>query len=266
MNRPDYYRPKDGPIKLLAVLLGVLSLTAFALFAFGAQTASLSRQSRQDMQTKPLATVEQPCQLELTVEYDKEPIDAVLISPSGIRFAKEDLSAYADTGTSLKLNLVTEETGDWQIEYNQKSNRDLNLTVNQSYADQIFLRDLETWTSPAAGDLYLQFTPLYQDGSDTETTIHCSITAEQFSMSHSALVYNGTLPVNKQAKIQLDMKSLPSDQYRLWIHTSSDDKNPAFQAKKQLTVTWENKYPEPTETESETEPETTQETESASEE
>lgn len=237
-TKPNLYRPNDRKMQVLSATLFVISFLLFAAGAGLSTFAARMETNRTEYITDELCTVSYPCTITLTAAYDRSPIDIHFISPSGRRYSQTQVDSFKDDGSSIIMSLTTDEAGDWTFDYNKKNNRSLQLSVDQTYANQVYLIDAKTETSKTTGSLYITFRPLYGDGTDTTTEISCAVAMTGLETSMSRLAWNGMIPLNTTARIELDTDGLPNGLYQLTLTTGNSD-NEAYQAVWKEDVTWE---------------------------
>lgn len=100
---------------MICMLVPVTALTAFA-----------------ETETATLTTLETSGDLTVMFTYDSERPDITFISPSGDRYSEdsgEDVveSAHGDYWSTYKI--INAEAGEWQVEYDKKSNTSLEFSI-----------------------------------------------------------------------------------------------------------------------------------------
>lgn len=262
MANENTYRPRTLAANLFVIFLVVLGLAIFAGFAWMALKASDKRMANRAMVTDFLCETQIPCRLILTAEYDSEPMDLALVSPKGESYGPAQADVYNDNGSGLiTMELLTQESGSWNIKYNQKTNNSISFHVRQEYAKQVFLTVSEPEVKQATKRTYLTVTPQFEDGSDTKTKIMCNVTLTNISASSGKVVYSGQISLNRSTRVQLDIGALPEGIYYIDVSTSGGEDN-VYKANSRGRLTLgPDSLPvvgEP-ETDAETQPETTDE-------
>lgn len=217
-SKEEYYKPNTKKATALSVALAVFSILVFVLFSALSMKASDKRMMSREMTTDLLCTTETPCRIILDARSDKEPVNLEIISPSGVVIKERDMEKLdvSDNGLSKTLALYSEEMGDWLLSYDRRMNNSISFSVKQEYTNQISIQDMELEQGKLTGAYYLKFTPVYKDGSDTETTVHCSVTMEkQPSAERAGMAYIGEVTLNKAARVQLDTSHFPTGDYKI---------------------------------------------------
>lgn len=219
----NYYDPSSPQIKRLGILLITMGAVIFAVFAFLAFRAANDRRFKSELQSEFLCTLQRPCQLEVILTYDKEPVDVNLITPSGQTLSSRNMDIYEEQDGRIVMAVTTKELGDWGIEYNYKTNRDLRIQTNELQVEQVFLSNIQRFTSdPRPGepmDYYISILAGFGDGTDKETEINCYIVAMKTGAMPVQL-HSGTLKLNTQTNLELNLEELESGEYTLRIQTS----------------------------------------------
>lgn len=225
-KKEEYYRPNTRKATALAVALTVLSILIFCGFSALSLMASDKRMISREMTTDLLCTTETPCRIILEAHSDKEPVNLEIVSPSGNIVKERDMEkvSVSDDGLSKTLALYSEEMGDWLLSYDRRMNNSISFSVKQEYTDQISIQDMELEQGKLTGAYYLKFTPIYKDGTDTETMLHCSVAMEKTpSAERAAIAYIGEVAMNKTARVQLDTEHLPTGEYKIDLSANIPD-------------------------------------------
>lgn len=238
MKKQKPFKPNDKSLRMFSASAIILSFLLFAAFAAASVFASSIRRSQSAATTDPLCTVTTPCTITLTAEYDRSPIDPHFISPSGNRYSAQTADSYSDDGNTIVMSVTTNEAGDWQLSYSKKNNRSLSLSVDQTYANQVYLLNVELEQSSLTGEVYLSFFPVYGNGTDTETKIPCSITLSSFDTQVSRLVFGQDVPLNTTSRVQLNMDDLSNGLYQIELITGNNA-NENYHAVWNGDLTWE---------------------------
>ena len=223
LKKENYYKPNTKKATVFAAFLAVLSIALFSAFAWMSTQASDKRMRERELVEDYLCTTDTPCMLTLTATYDKEPIEAYLIGPDGHKYGKNELDGYDVQENQVTMELYSDLCGDWKVGYNQLTNNKIGFSVVQSYAEKLFLTDLEFIRGKTTGSYYLEFVPLYKDGSESDQKLHCSVTLEKLPGGERAgIAYTGQVTLNKKARLQLNTENFPDGDYYLSLSTKSD--------------------------------------------
>lgn len=231
------YRPKLGKPIAFTVLLCLLSVTLFIGFSLMSMDASDRRMRSRELTEALLCNTEVPCNIILTVESNREPIEIQLVSPSGTVYREKDMdnTTRSENGLNVTMSLFTGEKGEWKIRYNQLTNSRINFSVKQEYADQVYPQNMTLVKGRTTGSYYLEFVPVYKDGSDTKTMLHCSVTMDKIPTGElSKIVYIGEVRMNTKARLQLDTENLPEGEYYMDVSTSGNQ--PGYSTNKRAKV------------------------------
>lgn len=223
-DKAKAYRPNMKTAWLLVGLLLLLAVCTAAGFQWLSVLSAEKRNAAGQMHEDYLTTTETPCTLVLDVSYDKEPIDLSVTAPDGDVITGDGLGLSIDAdGKSMRAEWFTDQSGDWVLRYNRKSNHRIAFDVKQEYAERVTLSETEFVKGKIGEKYYLKVTPLYKDGSDTETKLHCSVTMDETLPGMSRIVYVGELSLNKKNVIELDTEGMPDGEYYLDVSASSGE-------------------------------------------
>lgn len=226
LNKEEYYKPDTRKATALAVALTVLSLLLFSGFSLLSMRASDKRMVSREMTTDLLCTTETPCRIILEAHSDKEPVNLEIISPSGSIIKERDMEKIntSEDGLTKTLAIYSEEMGDWLLSYDRRMNSSISFSVKQEYTEQISIQNMELEQGKLTGAYYLKFTPVYKDGTDTETPLHCSVTMEKQPTAEKAgMAYIGEVVMNKTARVQLDTSNFPTGEYKIMVSANIQD-------------------------------------------
>lgn len=225
-KKENYYRPSTRKGTMFAATLAMLSLVIFSGFAFLSQKASDKRIRERALTVDYLCTTETPCLLRLEAVYDKEPIELYMVGPDGTEYGSRNADSYVTDADDRKITmeLYASDLGEWNVKYNRLTNKKISFSIKQEYAEKLFLTDMAFSKGKVTGNYYLEFVPVYKDGSDTEQKVHCSVTIERIPGNENAgMVYEGEVGINKKCRLQLDTKGYPDGDYYLFLDTRSVD-------------------------------------------
>lgn len=219
-KKEEYYKPDTRKATALAVALAMLSVLLFAGFSLLSMEASDRRMGSREMVTDLLCTTETPCRIILEAHSDKEPVNLEIMSPSGNVIKERDMEKIdsSDDGLEKTLAVYSEEMGDWLLSYDRRMNNSISFSVKQEYTGQVSIQDVKLEQGQRTGTYYLKFTPVYRDGSDTETMLHCSVTMELLPVAKRAgMAYIGEVTMNRTARVQLKTDNFPSGDYKISV-------------------------------------------------
>lgn len=120
-------------------LFFVVFLTVFITICF---VLVQYRASQNSPLIKIVGKTVNPCMVILAVSYDLEPVDVILISPSGEEY-KEEYNAKHENNTMF-ISTITREKGDWIVKYNKKRNTQIHIKFEAKNVKKLLLEDL-TW-------------------------------------------------------------------------------------------------------------------------
>lgn len=223
-KKENYYKPSTRKGTVLAATLAVLSLVIFSGFAFLSQKASDKRIRERALTVDYLCTTETPCLLRLEAVYDKEPMELYMVGPDGTEYDSKSADSYVTNADEKKITmrLYAPDLGKWNVKYNRLTNKKISFSIKQEYAEKLFLTDMVFSKGKVTGNYYLEFVPVYKDGSDTDQKVHCSVTIERIPGKENAgMVYEGEISINKKCRLQLDTKGYPDGDYHLFLDTRS---------------------------------------------
>lgn len=201
-NQGGRYRP-DGPLPfLLAAWFILLGLAAMgASFAFAAYSG-MERQSRTRNVSKPLCSVSGPCDIAISVSFDADPVDVLVVSPSGEKQLLSGLPDYALMNGTASASLSTDEAGDWSVEYQPMSNRDIKIASDLLPPSVPFLYDVETDISPGRASLSFRTAYGGQDLYD------CVVRIKDGDRVYT--VYSDPVRMDGETSVDLSMSGVPS--------------------------------------------------------
>ena len=130
MSDRKFYKPNTRHTGILSIFFFSVGILLFIASVIAGYLLSDQRLARESFTSHDLYTMDAPGTLEITIQFDKEPVDFVLVSPSGERFPSDSLDDLEETNDTLSVSLETQDTGPWTIEYNQKSNNAVTATAD----------------------------------------------------------------------------------------------------------------------------------------
>lgn len=130
MSNHKFYKPNTRHTGILSIFFFSVGVLLFVASVITGYLLSDQRLARESFTSHDLYTMDAPGTLAITIQFDKEPVDFVLVSPSGERFPSDSLDDLEETNDTLSVSLETQDTGPWTIEYNQKSNNAVTVTAD----------------------------------------------------------------------------------------------------------------------------------------
>ena len=130
MSDRKFYKPNTRHTGILSIFFFSVGILLFIASVITGYLLSDQRLDRESFTSHDLYTMDAPGKLEITIQFDKEPVDFVLVSPSGERFPSDRFDDLEETNDTLSVSLETQDTGPWTIEYNQKSNNTVTVTAD----------------------------------------------------------------------------------------------------------------------------------------
>lgn len=227
-KKEEYYKPDTRKATVLAVALAVLSVLLFCGFSTLSMKASDKRMGSREMVTDLLCTTETPCRIILEARSDREPVNLEIVSPSGDTIKERDMELIdkSNDGLSKTLAIYSEEMGDWLLSYNRRMNNSISFSVKQEYTERVSIQDMDLEQGQHTGAYYLKFTPVYKDGSDTETMLNCSVTMEMLPTAERAgMAYIGEVAMNRTARVQLRTDNFPAGEYKISVSANIEGKD-----------------------------------------
>lgn len=197
------------------VVWGVLIMLAVSVYAFKLNS---DRAENNKFFTEPLKNITDECTMEVTVRYDVEPIDFVLISPRGSRYAADGSDSYiVDTNQkSIKMVVHTQDTGAWSIDRNQKSNNVVDVSTEQLPFEELYI----TRVSLIPDQNLFAFTVKLDSDKRFTQELNATATLESKSLGEELELYDGTIELNRPTSVKLLDGQIPyADDWELVIET-----------------------------------------------
>ena len=135
MSNHKFYKPNTRHTGILSIFFFSVGILLFIASVIAGYLLSDQRLARESFTSHDLYTMDTPGKLEITIQFDKEPVDFVLVSPSGERFPSDSFEDLEETNDTLSVSLETQDTGNWKIEYNQNSHNTVTVTANSGQAE-----------------------------------------------------------------------------------------------------------------------------------
>ena len=186
-----------------------------------------------------LCTVDTPCDIHITVDYDKEPISMEVIRPDGTVIKQNAMTRYDIGENTMTAVVQAGQQGDYRLRYNCMANHNIKFDVSQKYMENVLIMDPTTIRGEKTGGLYLKFTLLYMDGSDKTTKIPCSVIMSENPTGMARIVYQDDVNLNQPVIIELNDIGFPEGTYWLDIMTTGEEKGYTAKSRIPLTVTAE---------------------------
>ena len=203
-------------------VLFVFFLLFLFLLIFGGYTLIQYRMSQNTLTTKTVGNTISPCRVVLALQYDIEPVDVTLISPSGQRY-QEEYDAEHENNTMI-ISTITNEKGDWLIEYNKLRNKTLNIKFRAENIDKLLLEDV-TW-NVKGNQPSVSFKGNFGNGKTVKYKYDIILTSR--SIEQSDVVAEGNAKTGKTVTVKLnmtDIKSANDWQATLNIYTLDEKMN-----------------------------------------
>lgn len=218
-NKTEYKNLNQFKIQLILSILLILLISVS-----GSYIAYEIRTNEHEYLTE-IITVNNPARYSITIPYKKDPIDFILISPSGKEYSKEN-SLYEDenkfrcsiTDNNISISINTAESGDWTLRYNHAyHNRDLSINIKKLPYNGLILQDISTEIKDNM--LYVSFYPYTGNGMDN-VTLHYYILCDgqSDSVDNKTLLFTKTEEITSNQKIETELEL--SDTYLATSHKS----------------------------------------------
>lgn len=214
------YKPTDGNATLLVIWFIIVGIITACIFYVLAVIAFNIRLSKRENVTDTLCTITQPCDLTIIIEFDSEPINPTIISPSGSKYTFRTLKNYEESRNKLSAVISTDDIGDWKIEYPLKTNKNLSITTQQDASTQLFVSDFSVQTTP--GEINIGFTTAY--GLDIAYTCLVMFKTETIP----TILYKGNFELNRPVSLSCDTSKLidtQNAQLSVFLFPSDENKD-----------------------------------------
>ena len=171
-------------IMLLNIIL--LGITGY----FGVQLLQHDIDSYQ-MKTYTLGVNKRIGTIGADIKYDVQPVDAILISPSGKQYSN---SVIDQENKIMQITAISDEKGEWKIVYNQKANKSVKYNMIVRPSQTVMMDNITAHLNKKQKKLKITCLPVYGEPTDTETQIQMTI-----SMSYNKtykILFNGNISAN----------------------------------------------------------------------
>lgn len=219
--KPNVYIPETAANLISTatgfVLLGILLLVGLSVYAFKLNS---DRTANNKFYTEPLKNITDECTMEVTVKYDVEPIDFVIISPNGSRYAADGCDSYIidENQKTIKMVVHTKDTGSWTIDKNLKSNNIINITTEQLPFEELYI----TRVSLIPDQNLFSFTVKLDSDKRFTQELQAVAILESKSLEQEIELYNDTIEINRPTSVTLLENQIPyADDWELTIDTRS---------------------------------------------
>ena len=219
--KPNVYIPETAANLISTatgfVLLGILLLVGLSVYAFKLNS---DRTANNKFYTEPLKNITDECTMEVTVKYDVEPIDFVIISPNGSRYAADGCDSYIidENQKTIKMVVHTKDTGSWTIDKNLKSNNIINITTEQLPFEELYI----TRVSLIPDQNLFSFTVKLDSDKRFTQELQAVAILESKSLGQEIELYNDTIEINRPTSVTLLENQIPyADDWELTIDTRS---------------------------------------------
>ena len=125
------------------------------------------------------------------IKYDVQPVDAILISPSGKQYSN---SVIDQENKIMQITAISDEKGEWKIVYNQKANKSVKYNMIVRPSQTVMMDNITAHLNVQTKKLKITCLPVYEEPTDTETQIQMTI-----SMSYNKtykILFNGNISAN----------------------------------------------------------------------
>lgn len=224
-------KKKKNSLRIFYTLIFLFAFTAFGICLFMAHYIDTQKTKHNIMKTYDACEINSPCKLTFTVNYNKEPVDIELISPSGKKYTKYTADTYHISNSAVVLTVTTEDIGQWKCSYNTKRNTKLSADIKSDYVEKLFL------TNVIYSDNHVTLNSQYGNGSSNKT-YKISAYMNSVTTKQSCIVYEGQHELNKSIEFDLNTENMQTaDDWELTIIAYIDNTSI------NNTYTW--KYSEP---------------------
>lgn len=220
--KPNIYVPAvTNELKGVAVgfiIWGLLLLISISAYAF---MLNNERNENNKFTTDTLANVTEPCTLETTVHFDNEPIDFIIKSPSGTRYAPDGCDGYVIDmeRKTITMKVHTDETGSWTVDYNKKSNLTLDIGAEQNPKEELYITRVMLNTEQ---NLF-NFMVKYDSDDFFDIPLHAIAQLTSPSLNKTITLFDNTVAINEQNRVTLTENQIPyADDWILEIKTYED--------------------------------------------
>lgn len=218
-KKPNVYIPETAS-NLVSTAVGFIIWGVLLLIALSAYAFVLNNQRLENNKffSEQLKNVTDTCTLETTVKYDVEPIDFVLVSPSGSRYAADGCDGYIidKNQKTIKMTIHTKDTGTWKIDRNQKGNSQVFITTEQLPEEELYI----TRVSLIPDQKIFNFTVKFDSDKRFTQEIKAIATMKSDSLDVEFELFNDIVEVNRTNQIKLAENQIPyADDWQLTIET-----------------------------------------------
>lgn len=195
------YMPDTGQLRSVSLSMAGAGFAVFFIAIAFAFYLNHHASTKYDMRTEYLLSTSRPCAVEILVDFDREPIDFILHAPDNNWYSTANFTEYEITDNQIRAILHTDLVGDWDIEYNIKSNNDMHIAVTQKNIDALYVANPGLNYDPVTGQVTLSFTPQFGDMTDTTTELTCQayLTSDEQYQTH--VLYDGIVALNNQITV-----------------------------------------------------------------
>lgn len=234
-NKTEYKNLNQFKVQLIISILLILFISvSSAYMAYEIRT-------KEHKYLTETITVANPARYDITISYKKDPIDFVLISPSGKEYSKEN-SLYEDenkfrcstTDNNINISINTAESGDWTLRYNHAyHNRNLSIGIKKLPYEGLILQNISTEIKD--NTLYVSFYPYTGNGKD-KVTLHYYILCygQSDNVDNQTLLCTKTEEIasNQEIKNELELSdtylSAACKSLRIVCYENQTDENETY--------------------------------------
>lgn len=153
-------------LTFIAIMLSILTIAGYKL-------ASDARKQEHEYTSMVIGTITKPTSYKITIQYQNQPIDFNLLSPSGTEYNEYSKSngstayTYTDDGSMITLHFNTSEYGDWILSYNHRyHNNNLKINVTELPYEGLVPTDIRAVIMD--DELFFEFMPYSGTGKEHE--------------------------------------------------------------------------------------------------
>lgn len=179
------------------------------------------RQSDNKMHAYVLGEAESCGYIGVKIAYDLEPVDVLLYSPDGQKFAPGAMNVYYKVDEdehTVTLMADSDKLGIWSAEFNTKKNKKIDYCFVQTPSDTLYMNNPVLYIGDDGG-YHVKFTTSVSSKDYDE--VRCSIMLEKTSFSYC--VTDVKIPTNEEVDIPLTFPDhvFTDEKYSLKINVFS---------------------------------------------
>lgn len=196
---------------MICMLMPAAALTAFA-----------------ERETATLTELEKSGDLTVMFTYDKEKPDITFISPSGSKYTEDSgadkvESAHGDTWSTYKI--INAEKGEWQVEYDKKSNTKLEFSIVEG-EEGLWIQSFKV---DAVKENTASVSFSAQKGDEDISYRYEIYAVADVEDSGQKELASGSARAGENVKLDVELSSLTSyDSYKLMLRVTYDNGSAEF--------------------------------------